>query len=63
MYEGSHVPLEIMSDFYGKVAITSTFTGFNLDTADTNSYDNECYCPAEFTRTRHETVHGHILPA
>lgn len=27
MYEGSHVPLEIMSDFYGKVLLTSCAGG------------------------------------
>lgn len=26
MYDGSHVPLEIMSDFYGKVFVTSSYT-------------------------------------
>lgn len=37
MYEGSHVPLEIMSDFYGKVTSTLIPTGVSLYSRCKNS--------------------------
>lgn len=61
MYEGSHVPLEIMSDFYGKVS-TSSWT---YDRAARAKQQNKRYlvCAAELPRPHHEAVHGHFLPA
>lgn len=63
MYEGSHVPLEIMSDFYGKVNIICTLFSSNLDAEDANVHRSDERCPAEYTRPHYEAVHGHILPA
>ncbi len=65
MYEGCHVPLEIMSDFYGKVMIISSLTYDKRDTTGikTPGYNDVDPCPAEFPWPHHEAVHGHILPA
>lgn len=65
MYEGSHVPLEIMSDFYGKV--TASPCPFllcnNVAEVETMQTMLSTICPAELTRSHHEAVHGHLLPA
>lgn len=61
MYEGSHVPLEIMSDFYGKVSTPSC----TYDRTARTKEQNKMYllCAAELPRSHHEAVHGHFLPA
>lgn len=64
MYEGSHVPLEIMSDFYGKV--TPTALSFLPSAAYGETRQTRlsgAISPAELTRPHHEAVHGHLLPA
>lgn len=65
MYEGSHVPLEIMSDFYGKVtALPCPFLLCNIVTeGETMQTRLSTICPAELTWSHHEAVHGHLLPA
>lgn len=61
MYEGSHVPLEIMSDFYGKVSASScTYDGDACTKQKNKMY---LLCAAELPRSHHEAVHGHFLPA
>lgn len=63
MYEGSHVPLEIMSDFYGKVTATAlSFFPFVVY-GETRQTRLSTISPAELTRPHHEAVHGHLLPA
>lgn len=65
MYEGSHVPLEIMSDFYGKV--TSSLCPFllcnNVAEGETMQTRLSSVFPAELTWSHHEAVHGHLLLA
>lgn len=64
MYEGSHVPLEIMSDFYGKVTTSPCpVLCDNIEKGETMHTRLSTMCPAELTRPHHEAVHGHLLPA
>lgn len=63
MYEGSHVPLEIMSDFYGKVTAAALSFVPSAVYGETRQTRLSALSPAELTRPHHEAVHGHLLPA
>ena len=64
MYEGCHVPLENMSDFYGKVIISSLiYDKIGAREIKPTTYNAVYHCPAELPWPNHEAVHGHFLPA